>query len=399
MILWHPEHRARLLACIREADRIIIATGILGGGPIVDALAAVAGSVSVLVVTGCGGGLTRRDAVERLREAGGEVRVVDDRTGGLFHAKVYAVAAGGAATAIVGSANLSAGGFGANDEAMAEVTLTTADLEALEARLRKAGPLLHDLADLPTPPRSSGRMKSPPRGRIPLGEVLGMSWSDYLDAVLHMDAWWKSRPQPLDVFAEGVGWLPTIDALQAIPRKPLAALPELARRILVGKRAEEDVAYFGDFNATPVRDTVLHPTKPDNIHDATVIDAIRARVGSVGDPLSLDDAVAAFDELTAIKGVWLGVAGRLLLSVRPDVFVSVNEGSRSLLVSETGLRLPKQAPPKRRCADYCALLARVQEAPWYAAPKPSDGEGEAVWKARAALIDVFVYEPGENRWD
>ncbi len=396
-MLWYPDHRDRLLGLLREADQVVIATAILGGGPVLDALIGIAGSVPVLVATGCGGGLTRRESIESLRDAGAEVLVIDDRTGGLFHPKVYAMKTGLGCVALVGSANLSAGGFGENREAMVETAIGATDLSGLEARLRAEGPLLENLDDLPTPPRSTGHFKPTRKDRVALSDVLGMSWDDYVVAVTEMDGWWKARD--LDVFGHSVGWLPTVDALQAHTRKPLAALPVRSRRILVGKRAGEDVAYFGDFNPTPARDVILNPDKPGNTPAVKAIDTARASVGKVGDPLDIDTAIEQFHRLTAISGVWLGVAGRLLLSVRPDVFVSVNEGSRALLVSETGLTLPRQAGRRdRTCPGYRDLLARIQEAPWYTATRPSDPTGDAIWRARAALIDIFVYEPGESRW-
>lgn len=390
MLLWLPENTDQILAELREARRAVVATGILGGGPALDVLVALAAGVPVLVVTGCGGGLTRRDAVERLRNAGAEVRVVDDRTGGLFHAKVYAVEKNDRAVTFVGSANLSSGGFAENREAMQRAEGPIAEIDALEARLRVVGPLLLDLDDLPTAPRVVGHFPPKLKKPIPLSAVLTLDWDDYVNAVLGMDGWWKAQGH--DIFGEGVGWIRTLTALQDNTRAPLASLPLDARQILVGKRPGDDVAYFGDFNATPKRQVILKPTEPEHVASAAIIDAARAAVGQVGDPISLKQAGAAFDSLIGLSGVWLGVASRLLLSVRPDVFVSVNEGSREQLRAETGLILPVQAPGSRKCPAYSDLLGRVMAAPWWDVPCPSDPDGATIWRARAALLDVFVYK-------
>ncbi len=391
-MLWSPDHLAPLLDALSHATTIRVAVGNTSGGPVLELLASrSAESIPVLVVTGCGGGTTRREAIERLRASGADVRVVDDRSGGLFHAKIFGVRfPNGEVQAFVGSANLSSAAFGENCEVLCPISLDNHQWESLGRRLDEAGPMLADLDDLPgPPPPPPGRR--PSGGRIALSDVLQMTWPEYVQALKFMDTWWLSRGWR--VFGEGPGWTHTVARLRSFTRGPLVSLRELERKILVGKVPGDNVAFFGDFNATPSRDAVLKAHLPQWVATAQAIDTARATIGRVGDPLSIGQAEAAMNDLLDNSGIWLGIASRLLLSIRPDVFISVNNGSRELLQGGTRLRFPRQAPRSRRCPAYRSLLESVQDAPWYNVPRPSDALGRTVWDARAALLDVFVYEP------
>lgn len=390
-MLWSPTHRDAVIEALETALEIRVAVGNTSGGPVLECLSARARSgVPVLVVTGCGGGSTRREAVERLRASGAKALVVDDLSGGRFHAKVYAYRApDGSVRAFVGSANLSAAAFGANDELLVAVPLQESQWYELGERLHEAGPLL-DLKDLPLPPDTT----APPRRRadpIAVEDVLQMDWPEYVQALRDMDAWWGQ--QGMRVFGESRGWAYTIERLRWFTAGPIQRLSPLERRILVGKAAVGDVAYFGDFMGTPAKAAVLSPEKPEWQHACKLIDTARDTMAHAGAPVAPDVAVATMETLFAVPGIWLGVASRLLLSVRPDVFVAVNRGSRARLESAFSLKLPTQKPPSRRCGDYTRLLERVHQAPWYTAPRPSDPLGQTVWDARAAFLDVFVYDP------
>jgi len=386
VLIWTENLLDELESMLSSAAEVRVFTGNTSGGPAVARLAARArAGAPVWVATGCGGGTTRREALEHLRDSGVQVRVVDDRTGERFHAKIYATRQpDGSCVALVGSANLSGSAFEENVEAMAVVPLSGSEWDDLLTRIHRASPVLEDWDELGRPPPPP-----PPRGRIALRDVLGRDWAGYVAAVRHMDAWW--RPQGLRVFGE-FGWLYTLDQLRTYAQGPLGGLSELGRKTLVGKVPSDDVAFFGDFNATPKRQAILHPDKAEHRALAADVDWARAHVGGAGATVPLDAVDEAVHRLIRHSGVWLGVASRLLLSVRPDVFVSVNSRSRDGLRAQTGIRLPEQARRSRRSPEYTALIERVQQSPWYDVPQPTDPVERRIWNARASLLDIFVLD-------
>lgn len=396
MLIWTPDHAHRLTTLIGAATRIIIGTGNLGTGAVVQAIGARAkAGVPVSITTGCGGGTTRRHAVTWLRDdCGATVRVVDDRSGGLFHAKVYAFALPDGDRALVGSANLSGAGFGQNREVMVEVALAPGELEALAGRLSSAGPELTDLNLLPEMRATAVVLPETPARRVGLASVLTMDWPQYVLAIRQMDRWWARRG--LNVLHGTPGWVDTLERVETRAAGPLRALSLEGRRTLVGFRGGDttgpNVAFFGDFGGTPAKSFVYSPDHPDHAAAVDRIDTVRASVGSIGDALLLGQARTAFESLVGIHGIASGVASRLLFSVRPDIFVPVNDGNRVLLRRATGLRLRQQARRPVQVAEYASLLERIQAAPWFSAPPPSDGDELIIWRARAALLDIFVYQ-------
>ncbi len=400
MLLWAPDHRHRILALISAATRIVIGTGNLGTGDVVKAIGARAkAGVPVAITTGCGGGTTHQYEVTRLREeCGAQVRVVDDRSGGLFHAKVYAFSLPEGDRALVGSANLSGAGFGQNREVMVEVELQSGELNEIASRLAGAGPELADLSQLPWLRPPGPGPKSDPKERIGLGAVLEMNWSSFVDAVWTMHRWWRKRARPrLNVMNGTPGWVDTLQRLEVLATTPIAEMSITDRRTLVGCRnvgdGRTDVAFLGGFDRTPARHYLLKAESPEHTAVAAQIDCVRATVGAVGSRLSPNKARTAFRALVDIHGVATAVASRLLLAVRPDIFVPVNDGNRAMLRQETGLSFPKTTKQTtKQVSDYVALLKRVQAAPWYDSPPPTDHAELVIWRARAALLDIFVYQ-------
>ena len=92
------------------------------------------------------------------------------------------------------------------------------------------------------------------------------------------------------------------------------------------------------------------------------------------------------NQLTALKGVSVGVASRLLAAKRPDLFVSVNNGSKPQLARLIG---GKRVDTVKQ---YVGLLQKIWATDWYRSGKPRDGIETSVWERRAALLDSALYE-------
>jgi hypothetical protein len=102
-------------------------------------------------------------------------------------------------------------------------------------------------------------------------------------------------------------------------------------------------------------------------------------------------AANVIGSISALPGFGGGIATRLIALARPENAVSVNNGSAPGLAKLLGWR---QNPLTLATAqNYPRLLGWLSEQPWHNSPEPTEAELQRVWKIRAALIDVFVYEP------
>lgn len=102
--------------------------------------------------------------------------------------------------------------------------------------------------------------------------------------------------------------------------------------------------------------------------------------------VTLSDAAELLNELTQLKGVKIGVATRFFAVKRPDLFVSVNNGSNPQLAKLLGGR------EITKINQYIALLRNVWATEWHRSKRPLDAREAALWERRAALLDAALYE-------
>ncbi len=89
--------------------------------------------------------------------------------------------------------------------------------------------------------------------------------------------------------------------------------------------------------------------------------------------------------MTSIDGIKIGVASRLLVAKRPDVFVSVNNGSRTQLIRVYGKNI-------RTVDHYLEFLQSVWAMEWFRSARPDTPDQQFMWDHRAALLDAVLYE-------
>jgi len=89
---------------------------------------------------------------------------------------------------------------------------------------------------------------------------------------------------------------------------------------------------------------------------------------------------------TAIHGVSLATATRLLIAKRPDMFLSVNGASRARIKDVFGV-VPTDA------RSYLALLKRIWSMPWFEAREPNSEHEHRIWRVRVAILDAVMYDP------
>lgn len=114
-------------------------------------------------------------------------------------------------------------------------------------------------------------------------------------------------------------------------------------------------------------------------------------IGSILDRLPLEGAVSLAQatellaELTKVKGIKLAVATRFFALKRPDLFVSVNNGSREKLAEL------QEGRPVKTLKQYIKLLSALWDTEWHQAPRPTKKADAALWDCRVALLDAAVY--------
>lgn len=114
------------------------------------------------------------------------------------------------------------------------------------------------------------------------------------------------------------------------------------------------------------------------------VDELLRRVPRKG---NVDEATtrAFLDGFTQMLGISMnGTATRVLMAKRPDQFLCVTGANRPGLKRVFGKAV-------RSVSDYVELHRKIRSFPWFNCPRPERGEEQAIWDARVALIDAFVF--------
>lgn len=107
-------------------------------------------------------------------------------------------------------------------------------------------------------------------------------------------------------------------------------------------------------------------------------------------PVSPALALKVLTILTDLHGVSVGVASRLMTIKRPDLFISVNNGSEPKLANaRNGVRI-------KNSKHYMLLLNSIWNTEWFRSPRPDDADEAALWDWRVALLDSSLYVHRED---
>ncbi len=85
----------------------------------------------------------------------------------------------------------------------------------------------------------------------------------------------------------------------------------------------------------------------------------------------------------------LGTATRLLAMKRPDYFVCLNDANRT----ELCLRFGSSVSNVTLESYWEKIVEPIMSCPWWGEPQPSHPGEAAIWRGRAALLDVIYYKP------
>jgi hypothetical protein len=309
----------------------------------------------------------------------GELRI--GRCQGTFHPKLYIGYRGARARAIVGSANLTAAAFSTNAEISVLLEGSSSDerMKALadfhRAQWTNGEKIDSDWIDAyelkwklrPLVNRSVWRVNSI--------DDLRMSWHRYYSVLLSQE----DRTPVIRIFQDHPSYQRELDnTLDIFMRHPrFSEIPPEERRILMGLRGKSS-GLIGSMDAARDAKEIVKTT-PATI--GRYLDLI---------PMDGDVPIALVEEvvrgLLAIKGVKLAVATRLLTVKRPDIFVSVNNGSKPKLKRVMG------GGALLKAEHYVDLLKLIWATDWYRSPAPVDAQQRSAWQRRVGLLDAIFYQ-------
>ena len=346
----------------------------------------------IRAVVGLWNKITKPDALTDLADIG-ELRTVDESRN--FHPKVYVFRGPGRSVAWIGSANFTENGFGMNEEVLFE----TSDTEAVERWFHQlweqCGPLDKYAISIYAESYAESRENHRPRPRSrpaevdspkpsPMQLLEGVDdWESYVTALKQCNQWWKGQYE-WSVLEKQYSWSETIQDLHSLVNRPnWRTFTDDDKKRLLGIR-EDSWALLGHMRPEALKTVFDHNCEE-------MQNAVR-----IIDDAADDDfprvAIEAYEALTGLKRVGSGIATRLLTLARPARFVSLNGKSKAGLEKSFGLARSTRWKPR----DYGYLLEKIYNQTWFREPAPKDAHEETICWMRAALLDCFVYDPGQR---
>lgn len=406
MLLTQEKLLPRFEEQLRTAARVDLATAWMSFGGAFSALHgfAMAKPGSLRAIVGTAGTASHPRALRLIRQAA-QLRLPVATP--LFHPKLIVFHRPGGTVVWVGSANLTRCGFEQNTEIVAELADSDGEarawfdaawdaldedcgayLDRYEANWKPSGSI--DGADL-RPPPSHDALWALARGLT--------DWPSFVRALKVASPFWRSKFN-CSVDGEASSWLNTISLGMEITRR--ASWDDLSNvdyHVLLGI---EDVAgpvlgygLLGSMQGAGEVKSVFLRSNPAN---RTIRDAIRSSLQlpiQASDAAFPEAAVEFIRRVSALDRFGPAVATRLLALARPDLAVSVNNGSRPGLAHLSGLPASalSKVPSGPRARSYADLLAFLSTKDWYRNPQPSNRYERTLANARGALLDCLVYVP------
>lgn len=313
---------------------------------------------------------------------GGRLRV--GKAKGTFHPKVYMGIKGESVRTIVGSANFTRPAFSSNVElsVLLEGRKTDPQMKDLAKFIKLQWQNAMEVDDIWLEEYQisfDNRPKPPliPRAKMQVTSVedLQMPWPEYYRALRLQE----NRIEGIGVFKGDTSYTRELDDIQNVFQTypKFADMTETQRRLLMGLPGDS-TGLIGSMGAARHAKKLVksEPTKIGVFLDQVPLKG----------PVKIELVNKVMRGMTSLHGVKLGVATRLLTVKRPDLFVSVNNGSNPQLATLLRRRQVKTVP------QYLDLLQAVWQLEWHKAPPPTDAHQRKTWGRRAALLDSIFYE-------
>lgn len=348
---------------------------------------------------------TSPDALTRLLRLGFDLKIIErTSTSGIFHPKCYLFRHGSTWSAVIGNANLTHAAFTSNSEVavLARLSRSQADafhmlfdtmwnsdgaIDLSDRWLRRYttqwlkmhhSRFGHHLDREGPQQRQAARRVRGARVRE-LAALTKADWRRYLAELHKMDSGRGTIDDEHDSYLATLRLTRPILCHQGLA----SATKEQIGRV-IGKR--DPCGWFG-------RISLIRGEMANFYSDS----ALRARVDRLLQPLRAPDlsesqaierAKDVYVALRKIDGMGSGIITRLFTLLRPDRFFSVN--ARSVNGLSTLFALPKSRLQHDPDA-YAESLHTIYRCPWYRSPCPARESERAIWRARVALLDRYVY--------
>ena len=384
-----------------QAKRIDIAVAWARSCDAIEALAT--SDADIRIVVGISQNVTDPSTLRRLAEFA-ELRIAPNESSGIFHPKFYCFY-DERTVCWVGSANLTAGGFGRNVELVHEFNVKKDEyldwFECLWETLEPDPmPAILEYEANYTPPKRSPQPKavSVKRDLPSLADIV--TWTDFIEGLQAYDSHYHNYKNHFDVLGETHSWLHTIrTGRDVVRRNNWANLTQRECRILLGFTAKDDIegnwGLLGNMLPSRGASPVLNNKNMPDVEPA------RQQIRDLVEPVVLaadniaDVAHRAVQSIKTVRyiesafhSIGPAAATRWLTLARPDCLLSVNNASAPGLGKVS--RLPRKSNELANV--YSELLLWLHDRPWFNELQPEDHWERVIWNCRAALVDVFVYE-------
>lgn len=316
-------------------------------------------------------------------------------TDGVFHPKVYLFGNESKWDCVIGSANFTKGAFSANDEAC--IHLCDTDLGS-EKIFREVQSLIHDYwersysltteyivnyrrrhaANRSALAKLEGRYGRKPRTPSQLTIAgLNWTWDEYLAEVTK-----KNNRQ--HTYLEAIRLTEAAFSLFK-SKNHFSEFSKVERSEIAGfnfsQRNEVHWAIFGSMKGAGYFKQLI------NNNDTSVSNALD-QIPSSG-PIVREDWLNYVKGISGLQGINIGTATRLVTLKRPDYFVSVTSAARKNLAKQ--LNIPAGSFSKENYWDQ--VIEPIKDTPWWNSREPKDPQEGMIWRARAAMLDMILYEP------
>lgn len=336
-------------------------------------------------------------ALRALSKSSKTLKVIED-TKGVYHPKLIIGIKGNSMSAILGSSNLTTGGFFGNTEINVLIEGSN-ELEALSS--------LNDFMDEQwESPRAfvpdkewleryelayKNRPKPP---RVPKNEQsnstviqdeneIAVSWRKFYDLIVEQELRTLGDGYVIHVFDHEDGSYMQVveDCRKAFYKyNSFAEMPEKERKLVSGLGGGP-AGLFGSMKGAGTFKNIVNQ-RPKII--SKCLDTIPLKT-----KLSLPVVEKYLKSMLDVEGINLGTATRLLAMKRPDYFLAINDGNKKRIRDIFG-------PAPSTVSGYIRFHEKLWSFPWFNSPEPTKKNELRVWKARVALLDAVLYEIPEK---
>lgn len=310
------------------------------------------------------------------------------RGSGTFHPKLAVARKGDKVRVLMGSSNLTEGGFGLNTELNvllrfeANSTHARAFDNVVDECMKKGGPLNlrwlegYEL-DYRNRPRQNGWVHAS-QWHLETIEDLELDWDGFVRAVRSQEGRPLGDDIQLSLFDHERSYFAEFDRMApVVASKPrFQDWDEPERVAALGLKPSS--GYLGRMKRASM---AIHGVRTGPELVGRFLDAIPK-----SGPIPRDVFEHVIRGLMAIPNVGIGVATRLLVAIRPDMYLPVNDANQAEITRLFGKEINKPL-------HYIQLMDRIWATPWFRSPRPLDKDQARLWDNRVAILDAVIYRP------